>query len=171
MSGMKTAARLKTALIDVQALLEQGMGPTLHWFPSDVPLMRLASVLAGMANTHGGTVMLGIAPRSALILGLPDPDATLDQVFQAALLMDPPLVLPVPRLSPVTAVGSHPSQVLVITVPAGLPNVYSLEGRYLGREGSQTNPLSARRLRHLLMERGVVQFESQVPPGATLDDL
>jgi ATP-dependent DNA helicase RecG len=60
---------------------------------------------------------------------------------------------------------------LVISVPPGLPNVYSLDGRYLGREGSQTNPLSARRLRHLLMERGVVQFESQVPPGATLDDL
>ncbi|OGO36773.1 MAG: hypothetical protein A2W35_04955 [Chloroflexi bacterium RBG_16_57_11] len=168
---MKTAARLKTSSIDVQALLEQGMGPTLHWFPADVPLSRLAAVLAGMANTHGGTLLLGIAPRSAQILGLSHPHACLDQVFQAALLLDPPLVLPVPCLSPVTAVGSHPSQVLVVTVPAGLPNIYSLEGRYLGREGSQTNPLSARQLRHLLMERGVIQFESQAPPGATLDDL
>jgi ATP-dependent DNA helicase RecG len=168
---MKTVARLKASSIDVQAMLEQGMGPTLHWFPSDVPPSRLASVLAGMANTQGGTVLLGVAPRSAQILGLSDPDACLDQVFQAALLLDPPLVLPVPRLSSVPAAGSHPSQALVISIPAGLPNVYSLDGRYLGRDGSQTNPLSARRLRHLLMERGVIQFESQVPPGATLDDL
>jgi ATP-dependent DNA helicase RecG len=168
---MKTAARLKAASIDVQALLDQGMGPTLHWFPADVPPSRLGAVLAGMANTNGGTVLLGIAPRSAQILGLTNPDACLDQIFQAALLTDPSLVLPVPRLSTVTTVGANPSHVLVVTVPAGLPNVYSLDGRYLGREGSQTNPLSARRLRHLLVERGVIQFESQVPPGATLDDL
>src|SRR5512139_2308180 len=112
MFATKTAARQKAspqsggASIDVQALLEQGMGPTLHWFPADASPSRLASVLAGMANTHGGTVLLGIAPRSAQILGLSDPEACLDQAFQAALLMDPPLVLPVPRFTPVTAAGS-----------------------------------------------------------------
>ena len=53
----------------------------------------------------------------------------------------------------------------------GLPHVYSLDGRYLGREGAQTNPLSARRLRALLVERGAVQFESRLPLDATLDDL
>jgi ATP-dependent DNA helicase RecG len=87
-------------------------------------------------------------------------------VFQAALLVDPPLVLPVPRV-----VSVDQARVLWVSVPPGLPHLYSLEGRYLGREGTQTNPLPARRLRQLLLERGVVQFEAQVPPGAVLEDL
>jgi ATP-dependent DNA helicase RecG len=61
--------------------------------------------------------------------------------------------------------------VLVISVPPGLPHVYSLEGRFLGREGSQTNPLPARRLRQLLLERGVIQFESRVPTATAIEDL
>lgn len=172
---MKTAASAKMAAsMEIQPLLEQGMGLTLHWFPSDVPVARLAAVMAGMANTQGGTVLLGVAPRSAHVQGVPDLDAALDLVFQAALLTDPPLVLPMPRLAsvaPAGAAASYPPQVLVISIPAGLPNIYSLDGRYLGREGNQTNPLAARRLRQMLIERGMIQFESQIPPGADLDDL
>jgi ATP-dependent DNA helicase RecG len=167
---------------DIQGLLAQGMGPRLHWFPADVPVSRLAAVLAGMANTQGGTVLLGIAPRSPQVQGVPDPEGALDLVFQAALLVDPPLVLPMPQVisapwaaradkSATASAGLRSVAVLQVTVPAGLPNVYSLDGSYLWREGAQTNPLPARRLRQLLMERGVIQFESQVPPGACMDDL
>ncbi len=154
------------ASLGIQSILSQGMGQTRHWFPADAPASRLAVVLVGMANTHGGTVLVGISPRSGQIQGISDPAEIMDRVFQAALMSDPPLVLPVPRLQ-----TAGRAQVLSISVPAGLPNVYSLDGRYLGREGSQTNPLPARRLRQLLLERGVIQFESQVPPYATLDDL
>jgi ATP-dependent DNA helicase RecG len=94
----------------------------------------------------------------------------LDRVFQAALLADPPLVLPLPEVISIAS-PSGSVRILSIAVPAGLPYVYSLDGRYLGREGSQTNPFPARRLRLLLMERGVVQFESRFPPDARLDDL
>ena len=153
-------------LSDIPTLLAQGMGAELHWFPGDVQTSRLAAVLVGMANTKGGIILLGIAPRSSQVHGLKDPNDAMERVFQAALLSDPPLILPVPRLYPV-----QQAQVLVITVPAGLPNVYCLEGRFLGREGFQTNPLPARRLRQLLLERGVVQFEAQVPPLASLADL
>lgn len=153
---------------DLYPLLAQGMGPDLHWFPEEVSISRLAACLVGMANTSGGRVLLGIAPRSAQVTGVEDVEAAIDRVFQASLLSDPPLVLPVPV---VASVGSSDAKVVWITVPGGLPNVYSLEGSYLGREGRQTNPLSARRLRQLLIERGTIQFESNVPPGATLEDL
>jgi ATP-dependent DNA helicase RecG len=152
--------------VEVQAILAQGMGATLHWFPADVPVSRLAATLVGMANTRGGTVLIGVAPRSAQIQGIQDAEEGVDRLFQAALLSDPPLVLPLPLLT----TAGH-AQLLWISVPAGLPCVYNLEGRYLGREGSQTNPLPARRLRQLLMERGVLNFEAQVPLHATLDDL
>jgi ATP-dependent DNA helicase RecG len=142
------------------------MGENLHWFPADVPLSKLAATLVSMANTSGGTVLLGIAPRSSEIHGIGDPDEALDTVFQAALMADPTLVLPVPQMH---KVGRE--AVLAITVPRGLPNVYNLEGRYLWREGRQDNPIPPRRLRQILLERGAVQFETQLPPDAKLDDL
>jgi len=151
---------------DLQAYLEAGLGPQLHWFAEDVPLARLAGALVGMANGNGGVILLGVSPRAGRIQGIADPQAMLDHVFQAALLAEPPLVLPLPQ------VRHTPSgAVVLVQVPMGLPHVYSLEGRYLGREGVQTNPLPARRLRQLLLERGVVQFEAQIVHGATLDDL
>ncbi len=160
------------AFDDIPGLLAQGMGPGLHWFPEDVPLARLAGTMVGMANSGGGTVLLGIAPRSGEVVGLSDVETAADKVFQAALLAEPALVLPVPCRAAVAHHGAaSPAQVLCITVPRGLPHVYSLEGRYLGREGAQTNPLPARRLRQLLVERGAVQFEARLLPDATLEDL
>jgi len=152
--------------MQIKALVQGSMRADLHWFPEDVPPGRLAAVLVGMANSSGGTILLGVAPRSGHIQGVINPSEALDRVFQAALLAEPPLVLPIPRLAPVES-----ASILVVSVPPGLPNVYALQGRYLGRDGTQSNPLSARRLRQLLVERGVLHFESQTPPGASFDDL
>ena len=149
----------------------KGMTETLHWFPEEVPLSRLAAALVSLANTAGGQVILGIAPRSGEMLGVRQPEEAIDRVLQAALLSDPALVLPIPTLQTVGDLLGHKLQLVCATVPAGLPNVYSLDGRYLGREGRQINPLPARRLRELLMERGAFQFDSEIVPDATLDDL
>jgi ATP-dependent DNA helicase RecG len=159
---------------EIYTLMSQGMGPCLHWFPADVQVSRLAAVMTGMANHQGGVILLGIAPRSAQVLGIHDLQAALDLVFQAALLVDPPLVLPMPQTVQAGAIGASVEPlrtVLMVSIPSGLPNVYSLDGRFLGREGAQTNPLPARRLRQLLMERGAVQFEAQAPPGVAVDEL
>jgi ATP-dependent DNA helicase RecG len=151
---------------ELRRVLSQGIGLHLHWFPAQVQADRLAAVLVGMANSQGGAVLLGIGSRLGAVQGIPDPTQATDLVFQAALLSDPPLVLPMPRV-----VAADQRQVLWIIVPAGLPHVYNLQGRYLWREGAQTNPLPARRLRQLLLERGVVQFEAESPPEAVYDDL
>jgi ATP-dependent DNA helicase RecG len=151
---------------DVKTLIAHGLGEQLHWFPEDISPERLAVVLVGMANTNGGIILVGISPRAGQVQGVRDPEKIRDCVFQAALLVDPPLVLPFPGIENMGGL-----QVVRVVVPAGLPNVYSLDGRYFGREGAQTNPLSARRLRQLLVERGVVQFETLVPPTASLEDL
>jgi ATP-dependent DNA helicase RecG len=160
------------AEIELQSLIAQGMGQELHWFPEDVPVSRLAATLVGMANSLGGTLLLGVAPRSGELIGLRDVPSAVDRVFQAALLVDPALVLPIPQRLQVRLVNrTTPCDLLSVTVPGGLPHVYSLEGRYLGREGAQTNPLAARSLRALLVERGAVQFESRLALDATLADL
>jgi ATP-dependent DNA helicase RecG len=147
-------------------LIDQGMGPELHWFPEDIPAGRLAATLVGMANTSGGRVLIGVSPRAGRIQGVHNPEGVTDRIFQAALLSDPPLVLPVPRTESVQGV-----LLISVTVPQGLPHVYSLEGRYLGRVGRRETPLTARKLRALLVERGVIQFEARIPPTASLDDL
>lgn len=156
----------------IPTLLEQGMGPELHWFPESVTPTHLAEVMVGMANVErqvrrsGGTILVGITPRSARVQGVQDVAEVMDRVFQAALLTDPPMVLPMPEVQEVEGV-----KIVRVTIPAGLPYVYSLDGRYLGRDQRYTNPLPARKLRQLLLERGIVHFESRLAPDATLDDL
>jgi ATP-dependent DNA helicase RecG len=151
---------------EIQDLLKEGVGVTNHWFPSSVPISNLASTLIGMANTDGGTIIIGISPRTGHIQGVKEPKKIIDLVFQACLLTDPPLVLPLPQELIVQG-----ERIVKVVIPKGLSYVYHLDGRYLQRVGSQTRPLSAQKLRQLLMERGVVQFESRVPAIATLDDL
>ncbi|MEJ2597869.1 MAG: putative DNA binding domain-containing protein [Anaerolineales bacterium] len=151
---------------DVKTLIARGMGEQLHWFPEDISPERLATVLVGMANTDGGIVLFGVSPRGGQVHGVHQPETIQDCVFQAALLVDPPLVLPMTDIE-----HGGDMRVVRVVVPWGLPNVYSLDGRYFGREGAQTNPMPARRLRQLLVERGVVQFEALISPGTSLEDL
>lgn len=147
-------------------LIDQGMGTQLHWFPDDVSVTELALVLTGMANSEGGMVFLGVTPRSKQILGVRDTAYLTDIIFQAALLIDPPLVLPIPQIYKIEDLS-----LLSITVPPGLPHAFNLEGRYLVRRGMQTEPLPPGELRKLLMARGTIQFEAQPPETASMDDL
>lgn len=157
---------------EILTLLSSGMGPSLQWFPEDVTLYSLATTLVGMANSEGGTVILGVSPRAGELVGVSNPQAACEHVFQAAILTDPTLVLPIPRQVTAQRTGMiKPVNLILVNVPAGLPHVYSLDGRYFGREGAQTNPLPARELYKLFHQRGTVQFESRVIPDASIKDL
>jgi ATP-dependent DNA helicase RecG len=127
---------------------------------------KLAETLVAFANTGGGTLLVGLDLRSGKPTGLKDPEATMDRALQAALSTDPPLIIPLPQ---VAEHDEHP--VLVVTVPPGLPHVYSFRGKYLVRDGTRNRPLDPRWLRRLMMERGAVSFEALVPDGARLEDL
>ncbi len=149
-----------------EKLLADAPGSDLHVFPENVAVSELAAVLTGMANQDGGSVLLGVEVESRVVQGVSDAEALIDKVFQAALEVDPPLVLPVPRKCRLRG-----KPILSVTVPPGLPHAYNLEGRYLSRQGARTVTLSARKLRALLVARGEIQFEAQIPDGASLDDL
>jgi len=127
---------------------------------------KLAETLVAFANAGGGTLLLGADPRMGQQQSLADPDAVLDRALAAALSIDPPLIIPLPRLDQVDG-----KPVLVVVVPPGLPHVYSYRGKYLVREGTHNRPLDPRWLRRLMMERGAVGFEALAPEGARLDDL
>jgi ATP-dependent DNA helicase RecG len=158
--------RVESPEFDIYPLIAQGMGPDLHWCLEQVPMGELAVTLAALANTAGGTLFLGINPDSGKIQGVQDIPSVIDRVFQACLLVEPTLVIPLPRVKRVSQV-----EVLQISVPQGLPHVFSLEGRYYWREGRQTSPIPPRQLRQLLVKKGMVLFEARLPPEVTYQNL
>lgn len=155
-----------TSAHDIRNLLASGRGPGVDWFPEGASPSQVAASMVGLANGSGGVLIVGVAPRSNRIQGVADLTAGADLLLQSALLAEPPLILPLPMTVPID--GTH---VLALTVPPGLPHVYALDGRYLIRENRTNEPISARRLRQLLIQRGEVSFESDVPDDATCADL
>ena len=151
---------------NILTMIAQGMGPDLHWFPESVGVTDLGTTLAAMANTEGGRVIIGVAPRAGKVQGVKDIKKTIDKVFQASLLIEPVLVLPIP----VTRLAAG-EQVVSVTVPPGLPHLYNLGGRYMKRDGRYNAPFSARHLREMLVARGAIKFESRIPPNVKLSDL
>ncbi len=148
------------------ALFEQGEGPTLEFKSESVKPSKLAETLVALANAEGGTILVGVDGRTGMIEGLRNPKQALEMAIEATLLCEPQLILPLPEI-----VKVKNREVLVITIPAGLPNVYSLHGRYLARVGSLNKPIPAATLRRLLIERGEISFEMLTDPRATYADL
>ncbi len=155
-----------TNAAEIYALLESGKGPQLHWFADDVSVLDLATVFTGMANRDGGIILIGVAPRSGQVFGVRDPEYLTDIIFQAAILVDPTLVLPIPQVQHVEG-----KDIISVTVPPGLPQAFNLEGRYLVRDGERTEPLLPPQLRQLMIRRGALQFETQIPDDASVEDL
>jgi len=151
---------------DLPSLDDLQQSQAVAFAPGKATLGKLAETLVAFANASGGTLFIGLDPRSGKPTGLQDAEATADRALQAALSTDPPLIIPLPEIA---EPEEHP--VLVITVPPGLPHVYSYRGKYLVREGIQNRPLDPRQLRRLMMERGATSFEALVPDGARLEDL
>ncbi len=151
---------------EILALLQQGTGQEIDFRTERASARTLAGSLVALANASGGVVLVGVGPKSARVLGLKDAEAARDKALEAAFLTDPPLIIPLPEV-----VTVDDKDVLVITVPPGLPHVYSLRGKYLIRVGAQNKPLAPKRLRRLIIERGEISFESLVPRGATLGDI
>jgi ATP-dependent DNA helicase RecG len=147
-------------------LIAAGQGPETELKPEATTSAKLAETLVAFANAGGGRLFVGVDPRSGRPRGLADPAAAADRALEAALSTEPPLIIPLPQV-----VEMHGHAVLVVSVPPGLPNVYSYKGRYLVRDGARNRPLNPRQLRRLMMERGAVSFEALVPDGARLDDV
>lgn len=151
---------------DLQSIYEQGQSETLAFELESAPIFRLAETFSALANSQGGTVLIGIDPITEAIKGLRDVEASREKALAAGLRCEPPLVLPRPAIAMLEG-----KPVLLTTVPSGLPHAYALRGKYLEREGKKNRTLGPRQLRDLLRQRGEGNYEAQVPQGATLDDL
>ncbi len=142
---------------DVRALLQSGRGPILEIFSRLPPRRRLAECMAAMANGAGGTLLLLVDSGDDASQVEAAAEHARDTVLQAALLCDPPLIIPLPELF---SLGAN-QQCMRIEIPRGLPHVYAVEGKYMRRVGTQNRPLLPSQVRRLLFERGEAGFESQ----------
>ncbi|MDZ4719918.1 MAG: ATP-binding protein [Roseiflexaceae bacterium] len=152
-----------TASIDT--LLAQPEGARLAFVRGVFKPDDLAETLAALANAQGGSVVIGVG-RNRRVEGVSDPGTTLAAVLDAGMACTPPLLLPLPEI---VHVGS--AALLVADVPAGMPHVYCVRGKYLRREGALDQPLLPEALRRLLLERGTTSWERLVPAGAVREDL
>ncbi len=151
---------------ELLALSEQGQAQHLAFKKRVTSAGKLAEILVAMANADGGRLIIGVDPKDSRIGGLKDPEKTLDLGLQAALLCDPPLIIPMPEI-----INLDGNNLLLVTIPPGLPHVYSIKSKYLIRDGPRNKALPPRRLRRLMMERGEENYESQVARDATVEDL
>ncbi len=149
---------------DIQTLISDGRSAEVDWLPGRAPLEDVASVLVAMANSSGGMLLLGVAPRTDMLVGVEEPDNAVERVLRATLDVTPPLIIP---LAQKVTIGQF--TLVVVAVPKGLPHVYA--GRFLVRDGDKNKALDARELRQLLVQRGDVSFEEEICLGATKADL
>ncbi|MFN8527275.1 MAG: ATP-binding protein [Anaerolineae bacterium] len=151
---------------DLQSAIKGGRTSHLDWLSENAPMDSIAATLTAMANSQGGMLVIGVLGPAGTVVGVKDADNTIDRVLQAALSIDPPLILPMPRAS---HVKDRP--VVLVQIPLGMPHVYAHDGRYLFRQGAENAALKPRDLRRLIIERGEASFETEIARGASLDDL
>ncbi len=152
---------------EVLALVQQGEDSPRAFLPARTRTPTLGETMVAMANSHGGTILLGVRgqPRPR-VEGIPAPEEARALIQEVAQECVPPLNLPSPE--PVSLQGST---ILVITVPSNLPHAYHWRGLYLHRVDGKNALLSGAELRTLLLDRGEEKFEALVPAGATVEDL
>lgn len=147
-------------------LLKGKRSQTFDWVPEDINPKVLAGTMCAMANAEGGTILVGVGKKPGDVQGVKDQEVAIGRVLEAALRPSPPLIIPLPK-----AVIHDKAMLLVVTVPRGMPHVYRIEGVYPVRRGAKNDVLRTNSLRKLMLERGQVDFEAELPTGTGRDDL
>ncbi|HIO13575.1 MAG TPA: transcriptional regulator, partial [Chromatiales bacterium] len=155
---------MNTAVDDIWQLIKNGRSASTDWFNEHAPLDTIATTIAAMANSLGGTLLLGVSGQSASISGVSDAESAIDRVLQAALSINPALIIPLPRVMRISG-----KSIVVVHIPLGMPHVYALDGRYLYRQGIENVALRPNKLRRLIIERGEASFETEIAQGTSLE--
>ncbi len=159
------ASPYRTSAEQLAHWIAGGSSTAVALLPESANPRKVGETLVALANAHGGALVLGVN-ASGQASGLNAPTDARDQALTAALMAEPPLVLPLPEI-----VALDGRELCVVHVPPGLSQVYSIKGQYLLRAGRENRVMSTSELRTLLIARGEGHFEATVAPGASQAEL
>jgi len=150
--------------VDLKKIIKQGTSEQIALLPSDVPSSDLTDTIVAMANCSGGKIIVGI--KNQAIIGVTNAGSLCNQIIDGALSLSPTLIMSMPTT---TIINSK--KLIVADIPKGLPHVYSHQGRYLQRNGTENTPILPNDLRRLMMQRCEFSFEAEIAHNSTLDDI
>ena len=136
---------------------------------------KLVEVFVSMANTRGGTLVMGVRDADRVVVGV-DPlkrDLLEQFVVNVATTNCNPMIVPALDWAYLPAEGGEPRLCLVIEVPASRFDVHQTgDGRFLQRIGSHRHLIPAERLARLLSARRLTDPVEERPVfGSRLEDL
>ena len=135
---------------------------------------RLAEVLVSMANTKGGTVVMGVRDTDRTPVGIdPDRRDLVEQfVINAATVNCVPMIVPALNWEYLPGADDAPALCLIVEIPPSFDVHQISDGRFLHRIGSHRRLIPAERLARLLSARRLANpIEERPVFGSTLDDL
>ncbi len=142
---------------------QQGPGQLIELMEEPDP-QRLAETLVAFANADGGTIYVGVDEAGRPVGDL-FPDDFTEALGQAEQRCRPPVVV---EWQPVESGGFF---VIVVRVRRS-PDIHTLEdGRVLVRTGAENRPLRGDEVRQLATTRSAGDYEAEIVPGASRDDL
>lgn len=134
-----------------------------------------ADVIAGMANTHDGVIVLGVNDKSRDIEGIPVGMLEQAEKYVFEICTDsikPPILFRSYRMELPDAAGDAKA-VLKIEVPRSL-FVHKTPHGYFFRQGSSTREMSPEYLARLFQQRSqsrLIRFDEQAVPTASMECL
>ena len=136
---------------------------------------RLAEVFVSMANTRGGTIVMGVRDSDRAVVGIdPGKRDILEQfVVNVATNNCNPMIVPALHWEYLPAEDDEPRLCLIVEVPEARYDVHQTsDGRYLQRIGSHRRLIPPERLARLLSARRLASpVEERAVVGSSLDDL
>ena len=136
---------------------------------------KLAEVFVSMANTRGGTIVMGVRDSDRAVVGIdPEKRDLLEQfVVNVATTNCVPMIVPALDWEFLPAENDEPRLCLIVDVPVSRFDVHQTsDGRFLQRIGSHRHLIPAERLARLLSARRMADpIEERPVFGTSLDDL
>ena len=136
---------------------------------------KLAEVFVSMANTRGGTVVMGVRDSDRAVVGIDAGKRDLLEQFviNAATNNCNPMIVPALDWEHLPAEDGAPKLCLIIEIPRAAFDVHQTsDGRYLQRIGSHRRLIPPERLARMLSARRLASpMEERPVIGSSLDDL
>lgn len=152
---------------DIRALIHNGETDEVDLKPDGVSQAEIAEILMSMANAGGEYFLVIGLENQHDFSGVLNPDSTILKVKNAAQLIAPSLTHAIIIESAIL----NDKKLVIVRVPAHLPSVYHVNGRYLRRRGNNHYPIQAEELLRLMHQRGGGYYEDQPVPGTKLADI